>query len=232
MQGCSNQCVQSRRESLRVAEEDSYGYEPQFGPDYLSFFERIPPLYSRDGKKADIQPNTSHAVDGFYSSDTYADNLLEYLQDWKQEARDKARSGTGYKPFFAYLPFSAPHWPLQCSKEDRDAYAGVYDDGPDALRLRRLERLKALGIYDDAVVPAELIASEATEWDEMSSEEKKLSARSMETYAGMVTRYMARRRCERGSLTRSAWIVPSEGSHLTSARSESSIVCSPKPGLH
>ncbi|GFZ51561.1 Uncharacterized sulfatase [Saitozyma sp. JCM 24511] len=195
--GCSNQCVQSRRESLRVAEEDSYGYEPQFGPDYLSFLERIPPLYSRDGKKADIQPNTSHAVDGFYSSDTYADNLLEYLQDWKQEARDKASSGTSDRPFFAYLPFSAPHWPLQCSKEDRDAYAGVYDDGPDALRLRRLERLKALGIYDDAVVPAEVIAAEATEWDEMSSEEKKLSARSMETYAGMVTRYMARRRMDR-----------------------------------
>jgi arylsulfatase len=56
--------------------------------------------------------------------------------------------------------------------------------------LRRLERLKALGIYDDAVVPAEVIAPEATEWDDMSSEEKRLSARSMETYAGMVTRYM------------------------------------------
>ncbi|RSH95516.1 hypothetical protein EHS25_000608 [Saitozyma podzolica] len=164
-----------------------YGYEPQFGPDYLSFFERIPPLYSRDGKKADIQPNTTHAVDGFYSSDTYADNLLDYLQDWRQGAGEGHGSVTSDKPFFAYLPFSAPHWPLQCSKEDRDAYAGVYDDGPDALRLRRLESLKALGIYDDAVVPAEVIAPEATEWDEMSPQEKRLSARSMETYAGMVT---------------------------------------------
>lgn len=61
--------------------------------------------------------------DGFYSSDYFATRLLEFLEQREDSS----------KPFFSYLPFSAPHWPLQCSKEDRDRYAGVYDDGPDAV---------------------------------------------------------------------------------------------------
>lgn len=127
----------------------------------------------------DVQANTEHASDGFYSTDTYTNNLLDYLHDWETEGRTK--------PFFAYLPYSAPHWPLQCSKEDRDAYKGVYDDGPDALRLRRLARMKELGLVEDDVVPAEVLAPEVEEWSRMTVEEKSLSARAMETYAGMVT---------------------------------------------
>lgn len=127
----------------------------------------------------DIEANKTHASDGFYSSDSYTDNMLDYLHDWE--------AGGKTQPFFAYLPYSAPHWPLQCSKEDRDAYKGVYDDGPDALRLKRLARMRELGLVKEDVVPAEVIAPQVEEWSSMTSEEKKLSARAMETYAGMVT---------------------------------------------
>lgn len=41
----------------------------------------------------------------FYSSDAYAEKLISYLSE--RDAKEKAQ------PFFAYLPFSAPHWPLQ-----------------------------------------------------------------------------------------------------------------------
>ena len=58
----------------------------------------------------------------FYSSDYFTDKLLDYLQD--EDARQN-------RPFFAYLPFSAPHWPLQAPQEDIAKYQGVYDAGPE-----------------------------------------------------------------------------------------------------
>ena len=89
------------------------------------------------------------------------------------------------------LPFSAPHWPLQCSKEDRDKYKDVYDDGPTALREKRLKNLKELGLIGKDVVPHDIYALDTCqvpwgEWEEYTPEEKAKSARSMECFAGMV----------------------------------------------
>lgn len=129
--------------------------------------------------KYDSEPNTTHDKKGFFTSDFYTDNLIHYLKERTGETREK--------PFFAYLPFSAPHWPLQCSKEDRERYKGVYDDGPDALRLKRLARLQELGLVPKDVKPHDVVAGPMnTEWDEMSDYERKCSARSMECFAGMV----------------------------------------------
>lgn len=90
------------------------------------------------------------------------------------------------KPFFAFLPFAAPHWPLQVDKLYRDRYKGVYNDGPEALRLRRLARLKELGLIAQDVIPHEVVAPPETEWSTLTDEERELSARAMETFAGMV----------------------------------------------
>jgi arylsulfatase len=90
------------------------------------------------------------------------------------------------KPFFAFLPFAAPHWPLQVDKAYRDKYKGFYDDGPEALRQKRLARLKELGLIAQDVVAHDVVAPAETEWSKMTEQEKKLSARAMETFAGMV----------------------------------------------
>ena len=73
-----------------------------------------------------------HAAGGFYSSDAFGDKLLHYLKE-----RDQSR------PFFAYLPFSAPHWLLQAPQEIVEKYRGRYDAGPEALRQERLARLRS-----------------------------------------------------------------------------------------
>ena len=67
-------------------------------------------------------------------------------------------------------------------------YKGVYDDGPYALRERRLKKLVELGIIDEDIVPHKVETGEvgAEGWDSLSPEEKKQSIRAMETYAGMV----------------------------------------------
>jgi len=111
----------------------------------------------------------------FYSSDYYVDKLLEFLSG--RDAR---------KPFFAYLPFTAPHWPLQAPKEIVDKYASVYDSGPGVLREKRLKAQVELGLLDDGVEAFPLTGGK--EWSEMSDEEKKFSAKTMEIYAAMVER--------------------------------------------
>ncbi|KAJ5111379.1 alkaline-phosphatase-like protein [Penicillium argentinense] len=146
--------------------------------------ERFPlggsPIHTENGTKVDIQPNKSEDPNGFYSTDEYTNRLIQYLEDRSPEEKSK--------PFFGFLPYTAPHWPLQCSKSRRDKYKGVYDDGPYALRERRLNRLTEMGIIEESVVPhgVETTTQNVGEWDELTAEEKKLSSRAMETYAGMV----------------------------------------------
>ncbi|KAJ7495877.1 alkaline-phosphatase-like protein [Mycena galericulata] len=153
-----------------------YGWEPQLADsDMVEFFERTPPLYVRDGIKVDLKANMTNHPTGFFSSDYYASNLIQYLNERPAD-----------KPFFAYLPFAAPHWPLQVSKEYREKYKGLYDDGPEALRQRRLFRLRELGLISEHAVAHDVVAPGTSEWSEMTEEERALSARAMETYAGMV----------------------------------------------
>ncbi|KAF5026818.1 hypothetical protein F66182_1102 [Fusarium sp. NRRL 66182] len=131
-------------------------------------------------KKGSQTPNKTEDSDGFYSTDCYTERLIRYLRDRSDTEKSK--------PFFSFLPYTAPHWPLQCSREQRDKYHGMYDEGPYALRERRLKSLVELGIIDKSVVPhkVETEAMSVGEWDDLTETEKKLSSRAMEAYAGMV----------------------------------------------
>lgn len=52
--------------------------------------------------------------ENFYSSKTFTDKLIQYLDERTVEEKEK--------PFFAYLAYTAPHWPLQAPKEVIDKY--------------------------------------------------------------------------------------------------------------
>lgn len=167
--------------TLLDGQSNHYGWEPQLeDEDWTPFHLRVSPrLYTMNGRKFDVEPNVRNDPKGFYSSDYYTQNMIRWLKKRSGEEREK--------PFFAYLPFLAPHWPLQCSDLDRDRYEGVYDDGPAALRLKRLERMKKLGIIDEDVQPHDVVAGPASlEWEEMTPYERKCSARAMQCFAGMV----------------------------------------------
>jgi len=88
------------------------------------------------------------------------------------------------KPYFLYVPFTAPHWPLHAREATIKSYAGTYDAGWDAIRAKRLERQKSMGI-----IPKETELSprdaRVLAWEE--EPEKKWQARRMEVYAAMVT---------------------------------------------
>ena len=50
------------------------------------------------------------------------------------------------EPFFEYVAYTAPHWPLHAHEEDIAKYKGRFDKGWDALREERLDKLVASGI--------------------------------------------------------------------------------------
>lgn len=113
----------------------------------------------------------------FYSSDYFADKLVEQIRTTKA-------GPDGAKPFFAYLSFTAPHFPLQAPPATIAKYKGRYDAGYEALRDQRLKRQKALDLID-ASVKAHAFNG-VTPWNELSAQEKAVSSRKMEVYAAMV----------------------------------------------
>jgi arylsulfatase len=135
----------------------------------------VPTLYTEDDQFVTVG-------DDFYSSDYYTDTLLRYFRERSEDPENQDR------PFFAYLPFQAPHWPLQAPDESIATYHGRYDAGPDALREARLAALKRLGLCPPDVTAHPVVADGAPEWADMTADECALSARSMEVYAAMVDR--------------------------------------------
>lgn len=113
----------------------------------------------------------------FYSSDTYATKLIEQL-----DHADRTR------PFFAYLTFTAPHWPLQAPAEDIARYRGRYDAGFEVLREQRLQRMQALGLIAPGTAAHPLVLPAGGRWADLSPEERQRQSRLMEIYAAMVDR--------------------------------------------
>jgi len=114
----------------------------------------------------------------FYSSNSFTDYFLKYMRERTDEEKEK--------PFFGYLAFTAPHWPLQAPPETVKKYKGWYDDGPMGLRNRRLKSLTEKGIVPKDVEPAPIHTLDTIPWAELSKEEQAKSCRAMEIFAAMV----------------------------------------------
>lgn len=149
------------------------GLSNHFGADQDEAWTKagLAPSYRDDGKPAALPK-------GQYSADYFADRLIGYL-DASAKAADR-------RPFFAYLPFTTPHWPLQAPAETIAKYKGRYDAGYEALRAERLARQKALGLLAADAVPHSLEL--AKPWASLSADERAVEARKMEVYAAMVDR--------------------------------------------
>jgi arylsulfatase len=131
--------------------------------------------------RADPYPYQENGVsvttipENFFSTEIYTSKLIDYID----ENRDDGR------PFFAWLAYSAPHWPIQLPADWRDRNAGRYDQGYDVVREQRFTRARELGIF-----PSNLDLSSyqpgTTSWESLSEDERQIQSRAMELYAGMV----------------------------------------------
>lgn len=113
--------------------------------------------------------------EGFYTTDANVDYALKFIAE-----AQKTQS-----PFFCYVAFNAPHYPLQAPKEEVDKYRGKYKIGWDELRQRRFARQKELGILGDNPVLSPRPQGTPA-WDSLSAKDQDLEDLRMATYAAMI----------------------------------------------
>jgi len=123
-------------------------------------------IYRENGKQVKVPK-------GFFSSDFYTDKVISYIE------------AAGDKPFFTFLSFTAPHWPLHAPDSYIEKYAGRYDEGYEAIRQQRLGKMKEMGLIGHKLV-SNLPFNQLPGWDELTDEQRKTEARKMEIYAAMV----------------------------------------------
>jgi arylsulfatase len=74
----------------------------------------------------------------FYSTDAFTDCALNYLETYREED----------KPFFLYVAYTAPHFPIHAKPEDIAKYRGRYKVGWDVIRQQRFERMVKMGLLE------------------------------------------------------------------------------------
>jgi arylsulfatase len=135
---------------------------------------------------------------GYYSSTAIADHAIKCLKEHAEKYPDR--------PFFEYLAFTAPHFPLQAPPEDVARYRKTYLAGWDAMREGRWKRLQELHIggtslsaierdlgppyaFPDALKklgPNEL--NRPLPWKDLNAEQREFQANKMAVHAAMVDR--------------------------------------------
>jgi arylsulfatase len=111
----------------------------------------------------------------FYATDTFTDWALQWLEVAKDDS----------DPFFLFVAYNAPHWPLHAHQKDIDKYKGVYDKGYADIRNSRWERQQKMGLWAENVKRSEPDFGEA-EWNALSDKAKYNEAKRMEVHAAMV----------------------------------------------
>jgi arylsulfatase A-like enzyme/lysophospholipase L1-like esterase len=110
--------------------------------------------------------------EGFFYTDAIADHAVQFIE----QANDR--------PFFLYVPFTAPHYPLHARPETIDSYDDVYDIGWDEIRNRRYERLIERGFLPEGTLLAPRDPA-SIPWEEEAHQEWQ--AHRMQVFAAMIT---------------------------------------------
>jgi arylsulfatase len=165
--------------------DDFYGFTRGYGVD--SFDARMM-IRLPDGKA-----QRNYKAGEFFATDAITDHALDFLSDARKTKQ----------PYFLYVAYQAPHFPVQSHANDAAPYAKTYDKGWDRLREERLGRMKRIGsvpintpLTARSAIPrpdvAERLGSMTTDgnnppWESLDAERRADLARRMAAFAGMVS---------------------------------------------
>ena len=113
----------------------------------------------------------------YFLTDAISDEAAAFIRNHAREENDK--------PFFTYVAYTAPHWPLHAHEEDIARYEGRFAAGWDQLREERLHRMRRMGILDENWALSHRDPSQPP-WTE--APDKDWFQRRMEVYAAQIDR--------------------------------------------
>jgi arylsulfatase len=154
------------------------------------FDPTTPPPFSSSKRRKDFFHNQEAVTEfpkDFYSTDAYSNHAIEMIRRSQGEDR----------PFFIYLSYTAPHFPIQAPAETVKKYQGRYREGYDRLRQARFARQIDLGLIDPAVTkltPADRKTGDfrydydLPVWESLTPADREREEQRMEVYAAMVDR--------------------------------------------
>ena len=148
-------------------------HSPNGGGIYFTPFQFNRPLFLDD---TEVAPGAD-----FYSTDAFTDYALQFI--------DEALADPEGDPFFMYLPYIAPHFPLQAPADDVQKYLdrGTYANGWEPIRKARFAKQQLNGI----ALPNWSLSAEhnhVADWAGMSAAQRDRQEQVMATYAGMIDR--------------------------------------------
>ncbi|MEN8155782.1 MAG: arylsulfatase [Bacteroidota bacterium] len=135
---------------------------------------------------------------GFYGTVEIAERAIGQLKEHQANHPDK--------PFFAYVAFTAPHFPLHALPEDISEIGDRYAPGWDRIRQQRWERIREMGIAGGQLSEVERNVGppyhfpEALErlgdgeinrpvpWESLTPEQKQFQQNKMTIHAAMIER--------------------------------------------
>ncbi|MDB4679474.1 MAG: arylsulfatase [Planctomycetaceae bacterium] len=168
--------------SYKISDQDRF-----FSPRSVSLDDKNQPPVENDGS--------------FYATEAIGEYGIKFLSQHQEDHADK--------PFFLYLAFTSPHFPLHALQEDVQKYKETFRDGWDIHREKRLKFLKESGLLPNAELSAlesetfprwnltaekliEVIGKgevpTAVAWETLTDEQKEFQALKMAIHAAMIDR--------------------------------------------
>lgn len=112
--------------------------------------------------------------EGFYYTDAISDEAAAFIR-----GADRGR------PFFLYVAYTAPHWPLHAREKDIAAYRRTYADGWDSIREKRYRRMAEMQLIDPKSCRLSPRPDNIPPWQD--AKHRKWETERMAVYAAMTT---------------------------------------------
>lgn len=154
-----------------------YGFDKYFGliSGASSYFE----LIKNQPRVRKMVHNTycwEPPAEDFYITSAFSDSAVSYIDQHNTD-----------EPFFLYLAYTAPHWPIHALDKDIARFEGKYMEGFEQASAERFERMKQMMIIPGHTIKPEPPAS-LPDWESLTLGEKKQWDRLMAVYAAMIYR--------------------------------------------
>eukprot|EP00752_Nemacystus_decipiens_P015009 g13365.t1 len=141
-----------------------------------SFFD--PWTLTRDNTQITPDNDPLYRPEVYHYTDAITDNAAMFIKDHATNAEAEALN----KPFFLYMAYTAPHWPLHALPQDIEPFKGKFSQGYAHYREERFKRMKELGLIEDEWQLSEGVG----DWSKVKPERVAWEERCMEVYAAMI----------------------------------------------